>query len=214
MIIDPMNAATLTSGALTAAEASIDALLGTAGVTLAAAQLAKSNFADAIFHAKRQAPIALTVTAGAYNWDARDETVNALTLATQFAVWSASNTAFSAALSGLTERINEVVNSTNTALSTISASSDGSGGVNFTGPGSVSGVAEPAPVFLEPSINWTPIGATSPVSLSPPDVANLVYAIITRRVTLQGIRLSRQATIAACANVAAVIAATVATGWP
>jgi hypothetical protein len=198
-ILDPLNAATLTSGALAVDETSIDTLLGIAGVTLAQAQTAKSSFVDAIFHAKRQVPIAVTVTAGAFTWDARDEAVAALAIA----VANVNAAAPGAVVTAVNSNFASLVSQLNTIAGDLYN--------QFPAPPTASLTPIAAPSL---SLAWIPNGQTAAVTLTGGDVTTLLAAIAARRAALQGIRLTAQATVVACANVAAVIAASVSTGWP
>jgi hypothetical protein len=134
--ISYIDTSTLTLSALQADEALINAAL--AGDTLADAQSEKSNFAQAIFNAKSQQPIAFTVGAGAYTWDASAEAQAAMLQAleenvvagigtglsgTSSTLDSQINTAFAtlisqinAQLSTLNTAVNSIVNQTNTDI--------------------------------------------------------------------------------------------------
>jgi hypothetical protein len=65
-----------------------------------------------------------------------------------------------------------------------------------------------------PSVSWTPLNATAPVSLSMTSMRTLISNIQTRRGSLQSTRLTKTNAINLLTTVAAVIAYDVTTGWP
>ncbi len=101
MIIDPSDPTTLTSPALAADEAAIDASLAAAGTTLAQAQTVKSAFVDGIFNALRQQPITVAVSAGSYSFDGGDEAIAALSAAALSALLTGSVAALAVVVGAL-----------------------------------------------------------------------------------------------------------------
>jgi hypothetical protein len=200
MILDPTDPSTLTSDALAADEVLLDAAIATAGVAmpLATAQRLKSGFVDGVFNALRQAPIAFTVGASAYTWDARDEAQSALNAALVSALVAGGNAAFVDLFNQLTAILAQVT----LAIGNVS------GGVSFVDPDALTG-----PEVMIGSVAWTPIGATATVTLTAAQAGGLIAAVTARRATLQGLRLTKQAAIAACTNNPGVMALAVSSGW-
>jgi hypothetical protein len=200
LALDPTVAASYAAGALAAAEASVDALIGQPGVTLAQAVAAKTAFVDAVFHTLRQAPIAATVGGTAYNWDARDEAVAALAAALTGNLMAQAATA----VSGLMTALNSWIGSTSPpALPP----------VNTLNYGIVYSADVPALSYTPPAlagISWTPLGTMTPVSLAAADATTLIQAVASRRATLQAVRLALQASLGDCRSMANVIAVSVA----
>ncbi len=81
--------------------------------------------------------------------------------------------------------------------------------LNFSPPLNVGHIAGASSA----SIPWSPIGATTPVTLTGSQMAALMAGIATRRQTLLNTRNSKQAAVNALATIPAVIAYTVTTGW-
>jgi hypothetical protein len=196
-IIDPSDPTTLTTAALNAAEAAINlSLLGTVPApALVAAQAAKAGLVAGIFNALRVQPIAYD----AHAWDAADESVDALTAALNAALIAG----MTAALNDLFAQISAIVAGVNAVVDTIN--SGGGIVIRIGGPSA----AETALGTLA----WTPLGATAPLTLTAAPAQGLVAAIAARRATLQGVRLTQQAAVAACTTVAQVIALSVSSGW-
>lgn len=63
------------------------------------------------------------------------------------------------------------------------------------------------------SVSWIPLGQTSPVTLTPVDIAEILSALAVRTGNLQATRLIKEAAIAALLTVADVIAYDVNAGW-
>jgi hypothetical protein len=194
-IINPSDPTTLTTAALNAAEASINlSLIGTTPAPpLSAARSAKSGLVAGIFNSLRVQPIAYTVGSNAYTWDASDESINALNGALIAGVITALGSSFT-----------DLATNLSSMLYGLQAEI---GGSTYNGPSSFT--AEP----VLGSVSWTPIGATAPVTLTAAQAQGLLAAIAARRATLQGLRLTQQAAIAACTTVAQVIALSVSSGW-
>ena len=87
------------------------------------------------------------------------------------------------------------------------------GGITVSGGSSLSLGSESVSAPLG-TFSWTPIGRTSPVTLSATEFPALISAISSRRATLQANRLTLKASVAAAASIPAVIAIDVTSGWP
>jgi hypothetical protein len=123
--LDPNNPATLTTGAIEAAQTALDGLLNSSSaMTLAQAISLKSGFVDGIYNGKRQMPISYTVSAGTFLWDATDAAVSALTLAVLIAAL-----ANAAAMQTL---INSIITQANAALAYLTTNTiDNDLGIGF-----------------------------------------------------------------------------------
>lgn len=85
----------------------------------------------------------------------------------------------------------------------------GSTGTNFTAPTLIG-----SPWSLVSSVQWIPIGQTSPVTLSGTEFSSLVAAVVARRASLNQAKQTALASIAATSSVAQVIAFDATAGWP
>lgn len=230
--LDPTNPASLTNTALAADQTTLNGNI--AALTLAQAIASKTGFVGAIFNGKRQIPIAFTVGAGAFSWDATDEAVNALSQAAINALLAGLNLAIDTLGSGLIAEANiafsTAATGVNTALATLTSNINTVltaliGDVNAQSAfplavlshslGSAPTVTAPtiAPVPAIGNVSWTPLGQSAPVTLSGSEVTGLLNAIAARRASLKQTQLTLAAGLAACANVAAVQALDVTSAW-
>jgi hypothetical protein len=214
-VIDPLNAATISGAALAADEAAIDTAIASA--SLALAQQSKSAFIDGIFNALRQAPIAYTVSAGAYSWDATDESVAALTLAVLSALVTGCTSAFAALIADVNATFAALVSDIENwgaggigpGLLLAAQGDTGASAGSITGGEHLTGGETPLG-----TIQWTPVGASSPVTLTAADATGLLAAIAARRAGLQAVRLSKQNALAALTSTPSVIAFSASSSWP
>jgi phage gp45-like len=65
-----------------------------------------------------------------------------------------------------------------------------------------------------PQIQWTPIGQANPVNLTATEMSGIMSGIANRQKSLMTTRFNKTAAVNALADIAAVIAYDVSTGWP
>jgi hypothetical protein len=166
-----------------------------APLTLAQAQTIKGNLVTTIYDAKRQSPI----TYDSYQWDCSDQAIAALNQAAIAALITGTNAALSALDASLTALLNTVIVNVNTAISD---------------DGNVPSVSEPSPPTVPGALAWTPIGASSPLTLTGAQASDLLSAIAARRALLLAAQQTALAALTATTTIAQVIAFDITAGWP
>jgi len=187
-ITDPSPYQTCVNNWLTAAAAASPAL------TLAQAQTIKSNLVNTIFKSYERASISYL----SYNWDCSPDAIAAMTAMAA----TLGNGAIALAMQ---------------AVYNVGKSVDGSvsaGLFNASGAGWPANSSSNTYVANVSGVQWTPLGQSTPVSLTMAQFMGLLGAIVARRALLAVNQQALLASIAAAATIAAVIAIDITSGWP
>jgi hypothetical protein len=211
-------------------------------LSLAQAQAVKSSLIDSIWAGKRQAPISVTTSLGAYSFDASDVLSGALNIgawlpavasiitevnAINSDVASAIASLISYINSGFTSSDNQINSYTSTLTTQLNANWHYFTGNSYPVPdptqsaSSISVGAIPSSIYSEPAalttltspVKMLPIGSTSYPAFTLADLFAVLTAVQTQRANELAARATKQAAVAALTTVANVIVYDATTGW-
>jgi hypothetical protein len=196
-----------------------------AGITLAQAKKVQSELITLLYETKRQLPYAHTIAAGAFSWDATDAAVTAMTAVTIPALLGGTsgsgssltgliNAQFAALVASINTHIVGIGNFTVIPQINSRIVDAGNASIAFTHIDQSFEQVSVSPVTPgTATLQFTPIGQGTPVTVTLTEMSDIMTGISSRRQSLLTTQFNKTAAVNAMTTISDVIAYDVTLGW-